>query len=204
MRPERGPLDCGTRGPAFRAQPGVFLDCGSHAPAFFAPARVLLLLTVMLLLLAGCATAATPAAPPTQAPAGPAPVVTVPAPAQTPTGLSEAPSVQPTGVYTRTGAAGYVDTFFVDPNLDDTTPPVGGRVLVRARLKKNGVRAGAMSIEVSWMQDGELQHCQFLPIYQSGCVIQVRDYPAGVFVPVTVTVRHEDAVFMGYGGFTPE
>ncbi len=165
---------------------------------------MLLLLTATLLLLAGCAAAATPAAPPTQAPAGPAPALTAAAPAQTATSLPVSPSVQPTGVYTRTAAAGYVDTFFVDPNLDDTTPPVGGRVLVRARLKKNGVRAGAMSIEVSWMQDGELRHCQFLPIYQSGCLIEVRDYPVGVFVPVTVTVRYEDAVFMGYGGFTPE
>jgi hypothetical protein len=107
-------------------------------------------------------------------------------------------------VYTISAAAGYVDTFVVDPGLDDRTPPVGGRVLVRARLIKNGVRLGGIMAHVTWMQGGQLQLCDFLPLYQNGCVIDVRDFTPGVFVPITVTMRYQNMELKGYGGFTPQ
>ena len=112
--------------------------------------------------------------------------------------------MQPSPVYTVTAAAGYVDTYSVNPGLDDPTPPVGGQVVARARLIKNGVRLGGMRIEVQWMQGSELQVCTFLPVYQSGCIIAVRDMAPGVFVPVTVTVRYNGMTLVGYSGFTPE
>jgi len=107
-------------------------------------------------------------------------------------------------VYTITTSPGDVDTYFVDAGLDDITPAAGGRVMVRARLMKNGMRLGGMPTEVTWMQEGELQVCRFLPIYRSGCAIEVRDFTPGVFVPVTVTMLFNDMVFVGHSGFTPE
>jgi hypothetical protein len=169
-------------------------------------AKAFLWLVGLALLLGACASSATPAPGPAETlmPTIAAPAMTAAVPVPTAVSLPATPPVQATLVYTRTDAAGYVDTYFVDPNLGDITPPLGGRVLVRARLIKNGVRVGGMMIEVAWMQDGEIQHCQFLPLYQNGCVIEVRDYAPGVLVPVTVTVRYQGAVFMGYGGFTPQ
>lgn len=99
---------------------------------------------------------------------------------------------------------GYVDTYFVDPNLDDVTPALGERVTVRARLIKNGVRLGGMPARVTWVQGGEEQSCDFLPLYLNGCTIEVRDFESGVYVPVTVTMRYHGMVFVGYSGFTPQ
>jgi hypothetical protein len=102
-----------------------------------------------------------------------------------------------------TTSPGFVDTYFVDPGLDDPTPPLGGRVTLRARLIKNGVRLSGIT-HVSWVQGGERQSCDLFPVYLSGCMIEVRDFTPGVFVPVTVTIRYLDMVFTGYSGFTPQ
>jgi PBP1b-binding outer membrane lipoprotein LpoB len=126
-----------------------------------------------------------------------------PVPNETP-GLSvTTPAVQASSIYKVTDDLGYVNTYFVDPGVDDQTPPLGGRVVVRARLYKNDVRLGVIS-HVTWVQGGELQVCDLFPAYLSGCIIEVRDFTPGVFVPITVTARYMDMVFRGYGGFTPQ
>lgn len=157
-------------------------------------------LFILVLLAVGCA--------PREASAPTAVTPTAPAitPVPTPAGLpaSEAtPVVQSSPVYTVTEATGYVDTYSVEPGLDDPTPRLGGRVIVRAKLIKNGFRLWFAPTHVTWMQGGELQLCDFLPMYLAGCTIEVRDFAPGVFVPVTVTMRYQDMAFMGYTGFTP-
>ncbi len=178
--------------------------------------KILSVLVMLALLLSACAPA-TPSAPvraPTagiapreaSAPTGVIPTSPPITPVQTLAGLPTAgatPAVQSSPVYTVTEALGYVDTYFVDPGLDDPTPPLGGRVLVRARLIKNGVRLGGIMARVTWMEGGALQLCDFLPLYQNGCVIEVRDFVPGVWVPVTVTMRYQGMVFTGHSGFTP-
>jgi hypothetical protein len=172
--------------------------------------KQLSVLIALVLLLSACAPAS-----PTAGPAmgeTPAPTAVIPTPlsntpVQTPAGPSAGeitPTIRPGSVYTITDALGYVDTYFVDPGLDDPTPPLGGRVMVRARLIKDGVRVGGIMAHVTWMEGGELQICDLLPAYLSGCIIEVRDFTPGVFVPVTVTMRYEDRVFAAYSAFTPQ
>ena len=174
--------------------------------------KSLCVLVMVAVLLSACAPAVPAARPvPNETPDPPvtmpasSPTVPVMIPAVLPA-PEATPAVQASSIYTVTDALGYVDTFFVDPGLDDVTPPVGGRVLVRARLFRNGVRFGGIMAHVTWMQAGTLQLCDLLPLYQNGCIIEVRDFTAGVFVPVTVTMRYLalGTVFTGYGGFTPQ
>jgi hypothetical protein len=124
-------------------------------------------------------------------------------PSPSPTAPVQASAVRASPVYTVTEAAGYVDTYLVDPGLDDPTPPLGGRVNVRAKLIKNGLRLWFAPTQVTWMQGGEPQLCEFLPLYLAGCIIEVRAFVPGVYVPVTVTMRYQGMVFTGYAGFTP-
>ena len=175
-----------------------------------------LFLFTLALLLSACAPA-TPSAPvrtptagfaprETSAPTGVIPTAPAIAPVPTLAGLPAAeatPAVQPSSIYTVTDALGYVNTFLVDPGVDNPTPPLGGRVVVRARLIKNGVRLGVVS-RVTWVQGGEVQVCDLFPAYLAGCIIEVRDFTPGVLVPVTVTARYMDMVFTGHSGFTPQ
>ena len=136
---------------------------------------------------------------PTAATPTPAPV----APVQTAPSLPASAAVQVSPVYSVADALGYVDTYLVDPGLDDPNPPPGGRVVLRAKLIKNGLRLWFAPTHVTWMQGGELQVCDFLPMYLAGCTIDVLDFAPGVFVPVTLTMRYNGMVFTGYTGFTP-
>lgn len=123
-------------------------------------------------------------------------------PPGTPTPAAKS-DIESSPVYTETAVLGLVDTYFVEPGLDDATPPLGGRVMVRARLMKNGVRLGGIPARVTWVQGGEARQCDFLPLYQNGCAIDVRGFPPGVYVPVTVTMRYHDMLLTAYAGFTP-
>jgi len=167
--------------------------------------RIVLLLVGLAVLCGACAWSATPPAEPTLAQTD-VPLATLIASTALPATATGTPTppARASPVYTMTTSSGYVDVYVVDPGLDDPAPPPGGRVSVRARLIKNRVRVGGMSTEVTWIQGGELQVCTFFPVYLSGCVIEVRGFAPGVYVPVTVTMRYNGMVFTGYSGFTPQ
>ena len=146
-----------------------------------APAKALLLLAALVLVLGGCAPAATPALAPVSSPA-----------------------VQPTLLYTVTAPLGYVDAYAVDAWVDDPAPSLGARIIVRGSVTRNGVRIGPVQLRATWMQGGELQVCDISPVYLMGCPISVGDFTPRVFVPITVTMRYQGMVFTGYSGFTPQ
>ncbi len=157
------------------------------------------LLLALALSVCGVKVTEDPAVVPTQA--GPT-LTASPAP---PTSQVPAPTLPlPSGVYTVTGALGYVDTFRVDPGLENPTPQEGESVTLRARLYKNGVRVGGMPIRVEWNQEGTLQRCEIMPFYLAGCTIEVQDFALGLYVPVTVTIGYQGMEFIGYTGFWPQ
>ena len=165
-------------------------------------AREAALLTLLVLLTA-CATAA-PTSEPT---AVPLPAAAKPSPTDTPLpGAANLPLVSTGGrrEFQVTDEAGYVNTFYIDPLLENPTPRQGEYVLVRPRLFKNGYwRVAAMPIVVEWGQGGRDQSCEFMPFYLMGCTIRAEGFAPGVPVPITVTIHYDSNVFVDYASFTP-
>ena len=155
------------------------------------------ILAALGLLLAGCAAAVTPAAEPvsspTALPAGGAPTL-----------AAATQQAQPTAAYSTAVPPGSGDSYVVDLWVDEPAPLPGGKVIVRATLVKNGRRIGGAQMRTSWVQEGELQHCDILPVYLAGCLIDVQGLAPGIFVPVTVTMRYDGTAYRGYSGFTPQ
>lgn len=152
------------------------------------------------LLLAGCGVRATPTIGATPESTQVSSTATpVPAAANLPLVSGGGPRV-----FTLTDEAGWVNTYYIDPWLQNATPHEGEYVLVRPRLYKNGWRVGGMPIIVEWPQDGQIQHCQIMPFYMAGCVINVHGFAPGVQVPITMTIGYGGAEFIDYTGFTPQ
>lgn len=167
--------------------------------------KALSIFVTLALLLGGCAPAPAPALEPVSSPTAQpkAQVTSIP-----PIGAAivpvVTPEVQPTSLYTTTTTLGYVDTWVVDAWVDNPAPPLGEKIIVRAHLLKNGCRIGGVQMRAVWMQGAELQACDILPIYLSGCIIHVRDVTPGAYVPITMTMRYQGMVFTEYTGFTPQ
>jgi hypothetical protein len=174
-------------------------------------------LLIVSLALSGCATAPTPtlvpvapatatALSPSPVPAAtlaPVPQSTVPSPVRT---LYPAPTnpIKATLVHTQVSPLGFVTEWSVDSWFDNPNPPLGSQVVFSGSLLRNGMWSGGI-MTARWMQGGEMQVCNVIMIYQRGiCVIQVRDFDPGVYVPITYTINYAPGLdFTGYNGFTP-
>jgi|GEM_PF-2740690 len=160
--------------------------------------RMAAILTALMLLVA-CGPRATPTVGVTPGPSKPSPTATLVPSANLPLVSAGGPRV-----FTLTDEIGYVNTYYIDPWLQNPTPRAGEYVLVRPRLCKNGVRVGGMPILVQWPQGGAEQRCQIMPFYSAGCVIRVEGFTPGTWVPITMTIGYDAAVFTDYAGFTPQ
>ena len=153
-----------------------------------------------LMLLAACGAQVTPTVGVTPAPTKVSPTATpVPAAANLPLVSAGGPRE-----FKITDEIGYVNTYYIDPWLQNPTPREGEYVLVRPRLYKNGWRVGGMPIIVQWPQGGTVQRCQIMPFYMAGCVINVQGFVPGVQVPITMTIGYSGSEFIDYTGFTPQ
>jgi hypothetical protein len=101
----------------------------------------------------------------------------------------------------------HTDTFVVDAWVNNPYPPINSRVIVWGSLIKNGVHLGGIMMQATWpdeTQEVGIPNCSVLVIYGSGvCVIDDIDYPAGEFVPITVSFEYGGNEFVGQTGFTP-
>jgi hypothetical protein len=91
--------------------------------------------------------------------------------------------------------------------VDNPTPSQNSLVLVRGSLLKNGARLGGLMMRATWPDKTEksgISSCDTLVIYEAGCVVHVKDYPPGVFVPITVTLDYQGVRYTAHTGFTPQ
>jgi hypothetical protein len=100
------------------------------------------------------------------------------------------------------------DTFEVEAWVDNPMPSRDTRVIIRGSLIKNGVRLGGMMMQATWPEETQergVPNCRVLVTYGSGvCVVPVKNYEPGVFVPVTVTFDYGGMIHIGHTGFTPQ
>lgn len=100
------------------------------------------------------------------------------------------------------------DKFEVKAWVDNPTPSQNSRVLVWGSLIKNGVHLGGMMMRATWpdkTKKSGTSSCDVLVIYGAGvCTIHVKDYPPGVFVPITVTFDYRGTRYTAPTGFTPQ
>lgn len=88
--------------------------------------------------------------------------------------------------------------------VDDPTPPLNSFVTVRGSIIRNGVRLGGLVMHATYPTKEGVVSCDSLIIYGAGvCTIPVRDYTAGLFVPITVTFDYDGVRYSGQTGFTP-
>lgn len=154
---------------------------------------------IFCLVLASCSQEASPTAVPTSAPHPTAPVMATWTPAPSPTTIPELtpmPSATPP------------DKFEVKAWVDNPTPSQNSLVNVWGSLIKNGVHLGGIMMRATWSDKtgkGGTSSCDVLVIYGAGvCAVHVKDYPPGVFVPITVTFDYRGVRYTAHTGFTPQ
>ena len=108
-------------------------------------------------------------------------------------------------MYTEISPLGFVQEYSVDAWFDNPNPPMGSNVTLSASLLHNGLWTGGGTMWAYWMQNGALQVCSSIVIYQRGiCTIPVRGFEPGVYVPITYTFHQDAREYTGYTGFTPQ
>lgn len=99
------------------------------------------------------------------------------------------------------------DVFEVEAWVDNPTPARDERITASGSLIKNGVYLGGMMMRGTWPEEDQergVPNCFVLVIYQRGvCTIEVKDYPSGVYVPITVSFEYNSKTYTGQTGFTP-
>lgn len=99
------------------------------------------------------------------------------------------------------------DQFEVKAWVDNPTPSQNSPVHVWGSLIKNGVHLRGIMMRATWPGKTEksgTSSCEALVIYEAGCTVQVKDYPPGVFVPITVTFDYWGLRYTAHTGFTPQ
>lgn len=159
----------------------------------------LLFFLIVCLVLASCSPKASPTAVPTSTPHPTAPATETGTPVPPPTTIPEITSVP---------SATPGDKFEVKAWVDNPTPSQNSLVCVRGSLIKNGAHLGGIMMRATWPDETEesgTSSCDVLVIYGAGvCAVHVKDYPPGVFVPITVTFDYRDVRYTAPTGFTPQ
>ena len=92
--------------------------------------------------------------------------------------------------------------------VSNPTPEHDDRVIVFASLIKNRRFLGGIMMKATWIDPahGDVQReCYLLVNYQRGnCIIDVKDFPVGKFVPVNITFKYKDHLYTTTTGFTPK
>lgn len=100
------------------------------------------------------------------------------------------------------------DVFEIYAWVNKPEPKPGEVVTVSGSLIKNGVYLGGVPMWTFWPDEkgGNVPHnCVSYMAYQRGlCMIEVKDYPADVFVPISIKIYYQDMVFTTETGFTPQ
>jgi len=151
---------------------------------------------IFCLALASCSPKASPTAVPASTPPPTAPATETWTPGPPPTATPEITPTPPG------------DKFEVKVWLDNPTPSQNSSVHVWGSLIKNGVYLGGMMMRATWPNKTEksgTSSCDVLVTYGSGmCTVRVKDYPPGVFVPITVTFDYRGLRYTAHTGFTPQ
>ena len=94
----------------------------------------------------------------------------------------------------------------MDAWVDNPTPPQNSLIVLRGSLIKNGlIYLSGIPMRATWPEKSGASLCQVLVTYGRGiCTIDVKDYPPGVFVPITITFYYQDRWYTGHTGFTPQ
>lgn len=99
------------------------------------------------------------------------------------------------------------DVFEIYAWVNKPEPKPGEVVTVSGSLIKNGVYLGGVPMWTFWPDEngGNVPHnCVSYMAYQRGlCMIEVKDYPVDVYVPVSIKIYYQDMVFTTETGFTP-
>jgi hypothetical protein len=91
--------------------------------------------------------------------------------------------------------------------VNNPEPPQGSRIMLYGSLIKDGVFLGGMAMVAEWpdaSQERGVPNCSVQVIYQAGvCIIETKDLPAGVYVPITISFEYQGQTYSGGTGFTP-
>jgi hypothetical protein len=156
------------------------------------------LLFFFCLVLASCSPKASPTAVPTSTPHPTALATETWTPVPPPTTITEIAPTPP---------ATPGDKFEVTAWVDKPRPSQNSLVCVHGSLIKNGVHLGGIMMRATWPDKTEksgTSSCDTLVIYEAGCTVHVKDYPPGVFVPITVTLDYRGTRYTAHTGFTPQ
>ncbi len=101
------------------------------------------------------------------------------------------------------------DIYEVQVWVDNPNPARDETVTISGSLIKNGVYLSQMlRMEAWWPEEGQdrgVPNCFSMVIYQRGiCTLEAKDYPSGVYVPVTVELEYNGKTYTGTTGFTPK
>lgn len=100
------------------------------------------------------------------------------------------------------------DVFEVYAWVNKPEPKLGEIVTVNGSLIKNGVYLGGVPMWAFWPDEngGNVPHsCVSYMAYQRGiCMVDTRDFPADVYVPVSIRIYYQDMTFTTETGFTPQ
>lgn len=100
------------------------------------------------------------------------------------------------------------ELFQVKVWINDPTPPVNSRVIVRGSLIRYGHHyVGGIMMSGFWPDEAHergVPNCYTSVNYGDGkCVIDVSRFPPGKFVPVTVSFNYGGKIYSAQTGFTP-
>jgi hypothetical protein len=101
------------------------------------------------------------------------------------------------------------ELFQVKAWVDDPTPALNSRIVVRGSLIKYGsYHLGGIMMSAFWPDETVergVPNCFTLVTYGTGkCVIDVSRFPPGEFVPVTVSFDYEGKLYTAQTGFIPQ
>jgi hypothetical protein len=126
------------------------------------------------------------------------------APAVAPVVTAQSPTTRPPGAPTPTLE------YVIEARswVSDPAPDREERVIVFGSLVKNRRFLGGIMMKATWIdpsRGNSQRECYLLVNYQRGdCIIEVKDFPVGIYVPVNITFNYRDRIYTTTTGFTPK